>query len=105
MAVLSVNRPLGTVLLIPLGAVAVTWARRAADRDDVERTDERAQLLTMTAKARAHDTLLAFLAGAAAYQWLVNGFDRAEPLVDLLIAALAIHGIALAGLRKQLREN
>ena len=99
---LSAGPAAGAGLFVPLAAAAVLGARRLATRHDVERTDERAQLLIMRAKAQGYDALLGLLGGAAAYQWIAHGFSRNESLVDVLIGVLVVHTLAFTALRRQI---
>jgi hypothetical protein len=91
----------GIAVLVPFAAVAVVGARRWAARNDPERTDERARMLVLSAKAQAYDSLLGFVGGSAVYQWIVHGRAQATPLVNVIIGALVVHAIVLASLRRR----
>jgi len=91
----------GVAALVPFAAVAVLGARRWAARNDPERTDERARMLVLSAKAQAYDSLLGFVGGSAVYQWIVHGRAQAAPLLNVIIGALVVHAVVLTSLRRR----
>lgn len=87
--------------LVPLAVAAVAFAHSFARRNDLERTDERARMLALSAKAASYDALLGLVLGTAIYQWIAHGRTQAEPMLYVGVAAIVVLAVISAVLRRR----
>lgn len=81
-------------------AVVVAYlALRRWNRDPLEFTDERAQIINLKSKAVGFYAMAGMLAGVCAYHWLADGYTSAEPYLIILIAGNLIQAASQYSLK------
>jgi hypothetical protein len=89
----------GVGLLVPAAMFTAVTRRRL--RDPHETTDERAQIIDLTARAHGFLALVGMLFGVIVYRWIADGFDSAETYVSILSAGVLVQYVTQYHLRRR----